>query len=950
MLDSTVYKYLQEATSDVTQPKVFIDLNKDKSVIVTGSLVSLENARTSINENATTYTLYPYELNDPPVITSPISEASNPKILNDTSWSPDKKAMYLNARGSITIAAGSKIELKVQASQPEVLNVENGIPVLKPSDQELVYEWSYNGNNLADQVTPTLKLDPVQLTHAGSYSCTISNDIGTTTTTAVSLEVYDPNYTESEVFNKNLVENALGLSAADNWTAAVGSVQPQPLATKGIGRDLSDHIKQYKVINSVQNTGYTSEMLTPNPSSIDFVSIKEKDSNAYFSYRPLQSGLANLITRGPLVYGAKGGNQTNVIYQDIDLTDAQDYIAGRVWGVDGVKAYFSCYLANSVSRFIPTKDFITKEQRTNLPSYYLESPRLTPENTLIAGGPAVDEKLSVYVQEFHNGQLLQSSILDLKTLGVVQTYTPMVIDPLTAALNEVKQQGLAGNPLYTKDGLFQVKANTQFNEVLQAYKLLYNNEQEYYNHGQVVTHNEIIFEKLNPLTNKIRITLISDLGGVRFLEDAPDIVTREKMLENVSWERVVNRATLDTADWILAEFGKLTDYKDKPAAQCMLDASTPRAGATGFVLALHPIATNSVLTISNETYYMGVRRFGFDRPIHTPETNVLVQDKPYSQKLIPSIDTIKTFKLSLIVDRDPRIATRPSWAPFTSSLDYTNTWSAEIQTFKKDIFTSEYTKITEFFNSSNRDATLPFGENYNQFNFGQDIALNNASSVVEGYAFDLRDVQVPPVLPRASTAKVDFTNYPQTVLIKPSNFSNGGPRLTDWANSDMQAYWRWAVKNPRTRYSTHYKTFRVEFDMYHANSDNSIDLVGSCTKYLVANKKIDLYFKDFFTESQAAQKEFINKNFAGDRRAFIVVKSYTQAYKFPIRREDATGTKPPATLDGVGSDDLYDSFQSYRTTTPNTGLTDFLLYTDSAKTDVLIYEYEIVHNKTKSTI
>jgi len=950
MLDSTVYRYLQDATSDATLPKVFIDLNEDKSFIVTGSLVSLENARTSINENATTYALYPYELNDPPVITKPISKASNPNILAETSWSPDKKAMYLNTRGAVIVAAGSKIALRVEASQPEVLNVENGIPVIKPSDQELTYQWFYNGTNVDNEATATLNLDPVQLTNAGTYSCTISNDIGSTTTTAISLEIYDPNYTQSEVFNKNLVENALGLSAADNWTAAVGSVQPQPLASKPIGRDLSDHVKQYKVINSVQNTGYVSEMLTPNPTSIDFVGIKEKDSNAYFSYKPLHSGLANLITRGPLVYGAKGGNQTNVIYQDIDLTDAQDYIAGRVWGVDGVKAYFSCYIANSISRFIPTKDFITKEQRTNLPSYYLESPRLTPENTLIAGGPAIDEKLSVYVQEFHNSQLLQSSVLDLKTLGVVQTYTPMVIDPLTAALNEVKKQMLADSPLYTKDGLFQVKANTQANEVLQAYRLLYKSEQEHYNYGQVVTHNEIIFEKLNPLTNKIRITLLSDLGGVRFLEDAPEIVARESMLENASWERVVKRGTLDVGDWILAEFGRLTDYKDKPAAQCMLDASTAKAGATGFVLALHPITANNILTISNQTYLMGVRRFGFDRSVHTPQTNVLVQDKPYLEKLVPTIDTLKTFKLSLVVDRDPQTVLQPSWTPSTSSLDYTNSWSAEIQTYKKDIFTSEYTKITEFFNSSNRDATITSGENNNQFNFGQDIALNNGSSVVEGYAFDLRDVQVPPITPRASAAKVDFINYPQPVLIKPSSFSNGGPRLTDWANSDMQAYWRWAVKNPRTRYSTHYKTFKVEFDMYHVNSDESIELVGSCTKYLVANKKINLYFKDFFNEGQAAQKEFISRDFAGDRRAFIVVKSYTQVYKFAIRREGAAGTKPPATIDGVGSDNLYDLFESNRTSTPNTGLTDFLFYTDSSRTDVLIYEYEVIHNKTKSMI
>lgn len=961
MLDTTVYKYLQESTSEITQPKTFINLGDSASSTMTGSLVSLENARTSINENATTYTLYPYELNDPPIITQPLSEASNPKILSATSWNPTKKALYINARGSATAAAGSTIELRIAASQPDVLNVENGIPVVKQSDQELVYQWFYNGNTMAGETGPSIKLNPVQLTHAGSYSCAISNDVGTTTSTAISLEIYDPNYTQSEVFSKNLVQNALGLSGTDSWTAAVGSVSPQPIAAKSIGQKQADHIKAYKAIDSVQNTGYIADMMTPNPNSIDFTSIKEQDSNAYFTYKPLRSGLANLIARGPLTYGGSGGNQTNAIYQEIDLTDAQDYIAGRVWGVDGVKAYFSCYIANSVSRFIPTKDFITKEQRSNLPSYYLESPRLTAENTLIAGGPAVDEKLSVYVQEYNGSQLLQSSILNTKTLSTIQTFTPVVIDPLTAAINKVKQQRLAESPIYTKDGLFYVKANTQFNEILQAYKLLYKNEDEYFNHGQVITHNEIVFEKLNPLTNKIKITLLSELDGIRFVEEAPEIVSREKMLENVSWEKVVTRGDMQQGDWILAEFGKLTDYKDKPPSQCMLDASTPKAGATGFVLALHPITPTNPLTISNSTYFMGVRRFGFDPSPHTPQASVLMTDKPYIQKLIPSIDKLKTFKFSLVVDRDPQQKPIPSWAPASSptgsGLDYTTTWQAEIEVYKKDILTSQYTKTTTYAGSSDRDNTIPAGENYNQFDFSQDIALNDPTSLVEGYVFDLKEVQVRKLPTRALASKVDFTNYPETVLSKPSNFSNGGPRLTEWANPDMRAYWRWAAKNPATRYSTHYKTFKVEFDMYHVNSDDSIDVVASCTKYIVANKKINLYFKDFFNTSDAAQKDYISDKFTGNRRVFIVAKSYTQVYKLPIRRySDQYDSnyyyieRPAGTLDASGGDDLYDGFQDYRTNTPNTGLTDFLFYANSTLEDVLIYEYEVVHNKTMYTI
>ena len=173
----------------------------------------------------------------------------------------------------------------------------------------------------------------------------------------------------------------------------------------------------------------------------------------------------------------------------------------------------------------------------------------------------------------------------------------------------------------------------------------------------------------------------------------------------------------------------------------------------------------------------------------------------------------------------------------------------------------------------------------------------------------------------------------------------------------MRAYWRWAAKNPATRYSTHYKTFKVEFDMYHVNSDDSIDVVASCTKYIVANKKINLYFKDFFNTSDAAQKDYISDKFTGNRRVFIVAKSYTQVYKLPIRRySDQYDSnyyyieRPAGTLDASGGDDLYDGFQDYRTNTPNTGLTDFLFYANSTLEDVLIYEYEVVHNKTMYTI
>ena len=964
MINPTVYKYLLDATSELTQPRVFIDLGRGNAPMVSSSLILLENARESVNENATEYTLYPYELNDPPIITRSILDASNPRIRNNTSWAIGKKAMYVNDRGAITAAAGSKIELRIGATQPDILNIENGIPVVKSGTAELVYQWFYNGTAITDATNPTLTLNPVQLTSAGSYNCTITNDVGVTTTPAILLEVFDPNYTQSEIFNKNLVQNALGIAGADNWTAAVGSVEARILASRGTegGREQgqADFIKSYKAQNTLR-TGYSVDMLVPNPTSIDFGAIKQKDTSAYFTYKPLTSGQANLITRGPLTYQAKGGTQTNVIYQEIDLTDAQDYIAGKVWGVDGVKAYFSCYIANSVSRFLPTKEVITKEQRSNQSSYYLQEPRLSVENSLIAGAPAVDESLRVYVQEYQGAQLVQSSILDTSKMNVVKTYAPTLVDPITSALNKVRENRLAEQPLFTKDGLFSIPANSQYNEILNAYKLLYPSEQEHYAYGQVVTYNEIVFDRLNPLTNKIRITLLSELNGTRNLEDAPDYVSQGTMLEHVSWEKTLGRGDFKEGDYIIAEFGKLPEYKDKTPTQCLLDGSVPKSGATGFMLALHPITPNNALTTSTPTYYTNVRKFNFTPPIHTKETNVLMPDVPYVKKLVPSIEDLKTFKLSLVVDRDPSKKPVPTWAPAvdadTPDLDYTTTWTAEIRTYKKDIITGEYTKAGFFDSTGAYDKAETANEgNFNFYAFSSANTIQNGLTPIEGYVFGSQDVAIPQIASNTPTEKMDFSNYPPTTLIKPSNFSNSGPRLSEWANVDTRNYWRWAVKTPRKRQQTHHKTFKVVFDMYHVNSDESIQRVGSSTKYLVANKKVNLYFKDFFTTSDISQKEFISKSYTQDRRVFIVVKSYTQAHRFPIREwEDRWNDEgyyeapPQGVVDG-GQELDKALFETARSEMPQTGLVDFLLHTDPAIRSVLIYEYEIVHNKTKATI
>jgi len=80
------------------------------------------------------------------------------------------------------------------------------------------------------------------------------------------------------------------------------------------------------------------------------------------------------------------------MYQDIDLSEITDYISGRAYGSEGVRAYFGCMIGNAITRFIPTLDILGPDERNKEDFYFTSVPRLTYENFVLAGPVTIGRK------------------------------------------------------------------------------------------------------------------------------------------------------------------------------------------------------------------------------------------------------------------------------------------------------------------------------------------------------------------------------------------------------------------------------------------------------------------------------------------------------------------------------------------------------------------------------
>ncbi len=311
-----------------------------------------------INENETTYALFPYELNDPPIFTKSAYAASSPVSIHVDAYEPRLagSVMFHDSEGVIKVLAGTNIVLRVEAIQPNVLNVENGVPTLIQKRDKLVYNWTFNGETLLEEegyfdvaqrfTESTNIIDLVNIegnelilrnvTSAlnGTYVCIVSNDIGEVTSEAIELEVVHINNLDQKYFRQNLVKNGFARDSINEWTAIQGSIAIQPFALREAEAELkkpSTPLRQHSV-----------NEIYPHPITVGSNGIKGYDLST------LATENSFYFTRTPYAKYSDGGRPQSIVYQDVDVTEIQDLISGKVFGCNGVRAYVGCVMGRPV--------------------------------------------------------------------------------------------------------------------------------------------------------------------------------------------------------------------------------------------------------------------------------------------------------------------------------------------------------------------------------------------------------------------------------------------------------------------------------------------------------------------------------------------------------------------------------------------------------------------------
>ena len=608
--------------------KLLGDLNKRGGAFATASVPQqpLTNAfnpaipvfdeTTITDENQTTYVLYPYELNDVPVITKSVYDASSPQIISDRAYSPSKtNVMYHDEDGVIKVLAGSSFTLRIQAQQPNILNVENGVPEIKQGTQELQFTWLLDGQLISDinlsnrfeerldvieSNTNELIFRNITTRSAGRYTCIIANDIGESESEPIDLQVIAVNDPDNTFFRQNIIQNGFASDGVNNWTILLGDI-----ATKNFSSEVME--SELKSPNTAL-FGHTPNAVYPHPSNIRFNGIR--------NYRPadlLNKGSA-YFHRGTLPAYAAGGTRQAAMYQDIDLTEISDLIAGRVYGCNGVRAYIGAIIGNAVSYYRLTADLIGPESRNDPKQFFLGAPRLTYENAVLTGLPIIEESAKVIVQEFEGATPLSSiqfSIEPSGEPGVAYNYNTKKVthielkDTLSTFLDSdtVSDQAnppIAGNIVQNDGSVWSPSAITgRSGKIINTYSQLYPNLQSYYTYGQYAQYQDAMIRILNPKTNKIRVTIQFTFDSLRLTETDPTLLNGS-VYEAFKWEKPLFKLLL--REWpdpyhVIIQNNQNASWKEK-GFEGVTPQSTSRPMVTGLGLILDPL-TNSSADIEN---------------------------------------------------------------------------------------------------------------------------------------------------------------------------------------------------------------------------------------------------------------------------------------------------------------------------------------------------------------
>ena len=397
-----------------------------------------------VNENETTYALFPYELNDPPVFTKSIYAASSPISLHVDAYRPQLagSVLFHDSEGVVKVLAGTSIVLRVEAVQPNVLNVENGIPTLIQKQDHLTYDWTINGSSLQDEESLRLLVDLGEISRLenqievnegelvlknvtselnGTYLCTVSNDIGEVVSEAIELEVIHISSLDQKYFRQNLVKNGFARDSINEWTAIQGSIAIQPFALREAEAELkkpNTPLRQHSV-----------NEIYPHPITVGSNGIKGYDLST------LATENSFYFTRTPYAKYSDGGRPQSIVYQDVDVTEIQDLISGKVFGCNGVRAYVGCVMGNSIE--YRAMDVLIKSNPNDPKYFYQAAPRLSFENAVLTGLPRFSgEQAYVIVQEFEGNTQLSSRIYQDERNGAKKVPNVVLRDPLTLSRDD----------------------------------------------------------------------------------------------------------------------------------------------------------------------------------------------------------------------------------------------------------------------------------------------------------------------------------------------------------------------------------------------------------------------------------------------------------------------------------------------------------------------------------
>lgn len=474
------------------------DLNDGVMATTSGSLIRYEAS--TLNENETFYDLLPVIVNKPPVIIASITDTSTPPIKTYTAENASGNGMYLFPDGSVKVNLGVSITLRLDAKQPDVLNVENGILKLIPTNTSLLYTWRKDGAPITSDVIESLQSSltvsdntlvfvNVQPEHAGAYTCTVSNDIGSVVSEPITLEVYNLDF--DSYFYKNLITNPYGADEANGWESSGND-----LTTKKFSKTPSH---EYTKPNRIDLFGYTKDMLHPRPYQIDTGVIKGFDM-----VEDLVNKNGSYFTRSRFKFQKLGGTTLVRAYQDIDLADIQNLIKGSVYGVTGVRMLFSCYIGNAISYYIPVDQMVIPSSRLIASNYDTKEPRLSVANFLKAGPAWVpQESIYVTIEEYDNETRLESTLLNNDGSKSEVRSKVRVLDPWNKAIAKPKPSRfyVSGSKGDFRDAL------------LFAADTILPDKQTRSTYGQYIEFNKLVFDRLNPRTTKVRVSLNFETKG-----------------------------------------------------------------------------------------------------------------------------------------------------------------------------------------------------------------------------------------------------------------------------------------------------------------------------------------------------------------------------------------------------------------------------------------------------